>query len=179
MPAPEPSARCWRCPLAGLGAVRISHTHADHFSTLAVTYYALRFVDIHRPLLPVQDPSAGSSGRGHSSTTLGSQVRPRPCSRPMRSGSPGRKGRRSGQAGTQHGRSNAVDNLLATTAHLQNPSEAAVSQPCSALARADAKGALRRPVPRPGRRRRPRPPSASPASWSSPSSNGDERALSG
>lgn len=44
------------CPLAQLDAVWISHTHADHFSDLAVTYYALAFTDVHRPPLPVFGP---------------------------------------------------------------------------------------------------------------------------
>jgi ribonuclease BN (tRNA processing enzyme) len=43
-------------PLEDLDAVWVSHTHADHFSDLAVTYYALRFADIDRPPLPVYGP---------------------------------------------------------------------------------------------------------------------------
>lgn len=43
-------------PLEELDAVWISHTHADHFSDLAVTFYALRYADISRPPLPVFGP---------------------------------------------------------------------------------------------------------------------------
>ena len=42
--------------LEDLDAVWISHTHADHFSDLAVTYYALLFADVERPPLPVHGP---------------------------------------------------------------------------------------------------------------------------
>ena len=39
-----------------LDAVWISHTHADHFSDLAVAFYALRFGGIERPPLTVFGP---------------------------------------------------------------------------------------------------------------------------
>jgi ribonuclease BN (tRNA processing enzyme) len=42
--------------LEELDAVWVSHTHADHFSDLAVTFYALRYADISRPPLPVFGP---------------------------------------------------------------------------------------------------------------------------
>ncbi len=44
------------CPLEDLDAVWISHTHADHFSDLAATFYALRYADIRRPPLTVFGP---------------------------------------------------------------------------------------------------------------------------
>lgn len=44
------------CRLDDVDAVWVSHTHADHFSDLAVTYYALRYADISRPPLPVFGP---------------------------------------------------------------------------------------------------------------------------
>jgi len=44
------------CSLSKLSAVWISHTHADHFSDLAVTFYALRYADVHRPPLTVFGP---------------------------------------------------------------------------------------------------------------------------
>lgn len=44
------------CRLEDLAAVWISHTHADHFSDLAVTFYALRYADISRPPLTVFGP---------------------------------------------------------------------------------------------------------------------------
>ncbi len=44
------------CRLEELDAVWISHTHADHFSDLAVTFYALRYADISRPPLTVFGP---------------------------------------------------------------------------------------------------------------------------
>lgn len=42
--------------LEDLGAAWVTHTHADHFSDLAVTYYALLFADVERPPLPVYGP---------------------------------------------------------------------------------------------------------------------------
>ena len=42
--------------LEQLDAVWISHTHADHFSDLAVAFYALRFGGIERPPLTVFGP---------------------------------------------------------------------------------------------------------------------------
>jgi ribonuclease BN (tRNA processing enzyme) len=36
--------------------VWVSHTHADHFSDLAATFYALRYADISRPPLTVFGP---------------------------------------------------------------------------------------------------------------------------
>lgn len=42
--------------LEDLDAVWVSHTHADHFSDLAVTFYALRYADISRPPLIVLGP---------------------------------------------------------------------------------------------------------------------------
>lgn len=44
------------CSIEDLDAVWISHTHADHFSDLAATYYALLFADITRSPLPVYGP---------------------------------------------------------------------------------------------------------------------------
>jgi ribonuclease BN (tRNA processing enzyme) len=44
------------CSLEDLDAVWVSHTHADHFSDLAVTYYALLYAGISRPPLPVFGP---------------------------------------------------------------------------------------------------------------------------
>lgn len=44
------------CPLQDLDAVWVSHTHADHFSDLAATFYALRYADVIRPPLPVFGP---------------------------------------------------------------------------------------------------------------------------
>ncbi|MDA8291160.1 MAG: MBL fold metallo-hydrolase [Actinomycetota bacterium] len=44
------------CRLEDLGGLWVSHTHADHFSDLAVTYYALRYADVHRAPLPVLGP---------------------------------------------------------------------------------------------------------------------------
>jgi ribonuclease BN (tRNA processing enzyme) len=44
------------CRLEDLDGVWVSHTHADHFSDLAVTYYALLYADISRPPLPVFGP---------------------------------------------------------------------------------------------------------------------------
>lgn len=44
------------CRLEDLDAVWISHTHADHFSDLATTYYALLYADISRPPLTVFGP---------------------------------------------------------------------------------------------------------------------------
>lgn len=49
-------ALLWHTRLQDLTAVWVSHTHADHFSDLAVTYYALRFADVDRPPLPVYGP---------------------------------------------------------------------------------------------------------------------------
>lgn len=40
-----------------LDAIWISHTHADHFADLAVTFYALKYADIVRPPLPVFGPA--------------------------------------------------------------------------------------------------------------------------
>lgn len=50
------------CSLIDLDAVWISHTHADHFSDLSVTFYALLFGDVSRAPLPVYGP-AGWAGR--------------------------------------------------------------------------------------------------------------------
>lgn len=44
------------CSLEDLDAVWVSHTHADHFSDLAVTYYALLYAGTSRPPLPVFGP---------------------------------------------------------------------------------------------------------------------------
>lgn len=44
------------CRLEDLGAVWISHTHADHFSDLAAVFYALRYADVSRPPLTVFGP---------------------------------------------------------------------------------------------------------------------------
>jgi len=44
------------CSLEALDAIWVSHTHADHFSDLAVTFYALRYADISRPALTVFGP---------------------------------------------------------------------------------------------------------------------------
>ena len=44
------------CRLEDLDAVWVSHTHADHFSDLAVTYYALLYAGISRATLPVFGP---------------------------------------------------------------------------------------------------------------------------
>ena len=40
-----------------LDAIWISHTHADHFTDLAVTFYALKYGDVVRPPLPVFGPA--------------------------------------------------------------------------------------------------------------------------
>lgn len=45
------------CRLEDLDAVWVSHTHADHFADLTVTYYALLYADITRPPLPVFGPA--------------------------------------------------------------------------------------------------------------------------
>lgn len=42
--------------LEDLDAVWVSHTHADHFSDLATTFYALRYADVSRPPLTVFGP---------------------------------------------------------------------------------------------------------------------------
>lgn len=44
------------CRLEDLDAIWISHTHADHFSDLAATSYALMYADISRPPLTVFGP---------------------------------------------------------------------------------------------------------------------------
>lgn len=44
------------CRLEDLDAVWVSHTHADHFSDLATTFYALRYADLSRPPLTVFGP---------------------------------------------------------------------------------------------------------------------------
>ncbi|MDQ3474790.1 MAG: MBL fold metallo-hydrolase [Actinomycetota bacterium] len=50
------SALLRHCSLEELDAVWVSHTHADHFSDLAVSFYALRYADIHRQPLTVFGP---------------------------------------------------------------------------------------------------------------------------
>ena len=58
------------CSLADLDAIWISHTHADHFSDLSVTVYALLFGDVSRAPLPVYGP-AGWAERLRSFMTHG------------------------------------------------------------------------------------------------------------
>lgn len=64
-----------RCRLEDLDAVWISHTHADHFSDLGATFYALRYADIDRPPLTVLGP-AGWSDRLRAVLTHGAEPSP-------------------------------------------------------------------------------------------------------
>ncbi|MHB8293441.1 MAG: MBL fold metallo-hydrolase [Acidimicrobiales bacterium] len=50
------------CPLEELDAIWVSHTHADHFSDLAVTFYALRYADISRSPLSQRTSTGLSTG---------------------------------------------------------------------------------------------------------------------